>query len=336
MNSLFLNPGALILLALIPLFAVFLVWRRHAYWRAFRQLGDVALVEKLAEQRSDRRYFWRGGLWLCALGALVIALARPVWGVNTDIIEVQGVSLVAVLDVSNSMAAQDILPSRLQRAKLALHDLFEGLRGNEVGLVLFAGSAYVQFPLTTDVDSALAFLKSVDTGVITQQGTVIEEALETALDLFDPERPSARLVVLMTDGENHEGTLEQALEQARQQAVTIYTLGYGDAEGAPVPVLAADGQISRYKADETGQLVVSRLDETTLRTIAEQTGGIYQRASASGTEITNLVQTIRQVEAGQLDNRVESRAVDRFGIFVLFALAALSVEMFLMGRRASK
>jgi Ca-activated chloride channel family protein len=329
MNVIFLNVGVLTLLALVPVFAGFFVWRQRIYRHAFQRLGDLDLIRRLVAVGFRRRYFWWNGLWLCALIALVIALARPVWGVNTDVIEVQGVSVVVVLDVSNSMLAQDLAPSRLQRARLALHDLFDGLRGNEVALVLFAGSAFAQFPLTNDIDTAMTFLNAVDTGVITQQGTVIEDALRIALGLFDMQRPAARFIVLATDGENHEGDVERVIGEAVERGVIIHTLGFGDAEGAPVPVLNESGEVVTYKADAAGQLVLSRLDETTLQKIAWETGGLYHQASANGAEITNLIHIINQAEAGLLDNRIEARSIERFGIFVLIAIIALTLEIML-------
>lgn len=329
MTLTFISPVTLILLVLVPVFVVFFVWRRGVYQNILRRLGDVDLVRLLVGRGFQRRYLWWSILWLGTLAALVIALARPVWGVNTDVIEVQGVSVVVVLDVSSSMLAQDLAPSRLARAKLALRDLFDGLRGNEVGLVVFAGTAFAQFPLTNDIDSAITFLNAVDTGVISQQGTVIEDALRIGLGLFDMQRPSARFIVLATDGENHEGDVERVIADAVERGVVIHTIGYGGADGAPVPVLNDSGEIITYKADRAGQLVLSRMDEVTLQTIARATGGLYHRASANGAEIANLIRIINQAEAGLLDNRVEARSIERFEIFVLIALIALTLEMML-------
>ncbi|MAS34201.1 MAG: hypothetical protein CL610_09345 [Anaerolineaceae bacterium] len=328
MNLTFLNAGLLSLLLLVPLFAIFLLWRRSTYEQRFKRLGDLDLVRQLTI-RQNARFAWRSGLWLTCLAALIIALARPVWGVNTDVIEVTGVSVVVVLDVSNSMLAQDLLPSRLERAKLGIHDVLEELRGNEVALVVFAGTAFAQFPLTNDIDSAQSFVRAVDTAMITQQGTVIEDALRQAMNLFDTQRPSAKIIVLATDGEAHEGDIEAIVQEIIARGITVYSLGYGDEDGAPVPILSDDGEVVAYKADPSGQMVLSRLDETTLQTIARETGGIYQRASASGTEITNLIRLINDAETGLLDNRIESRSVERFGIFVLVAVIALSLEMLL-------
>jgi Ca-activated chloride channel family protein len=215
----------------------------------------------------------------------------------------------------------------LDRAKLGLHDLIDGLTGNEIGLVLFAGSTFVLFPLTTDASTAQTFLEAVSTRSITQQGTAIEAALQLALDSFDEQSPAAPIIVLATDGENHEGRVETVTGIAAERGVTIHTLGYGAVEGVPIPVLSDDGEVVGYKADGTGEMILSRLDETTLRQIADQTGGIYQRAGGSGTEITNLIRVINQAEAGMLDSRLETRTIERFGLFILCGIIALTFEM---------
>lgn len=332
----FLHPLAFALLLILPVAVAFLVWRGQIYHRNIRQLGDAGSINQLLPERNYYRTL-RSALWLLALAALIVAMARPVWGINMDVIEIEGISLVFALDVSNSMAAQDILPSRLDRAKLAIHEMLDELSGNELGLVLFAGSSFVYFPLTTDTFSANSFLNSVSTQSISAQGTNLEEAIMTSLDLLETQNPTARVVVLMTDGEDHEGNIETAINRANNLGVTIYTIGYGGYEGAPVPVMNNRGETLNYKADSNGQLILSHLDEERLNLIAEQTGGTYWRASASGVDITGLVQAVRNMETGFLDSRVEERGIERFGLFVLVALLALTLEMLLpTGRKRSE
>ncbi len=250
-----------------------------------------------------------------------------------DVVAIQGVSVIIVLDVSNSMSATDMRPTRLDRAKLTLHDLVDGLAGNEIGLVLFAGRAFVQFPLTTDTRTAQTFLKAVSTRSITQQGTAIEVALQLALDTFDNQSPAAPVIVLATDGEDHEGDIERVVAAANQRGVVIHTLGYGAAEGGQVPVLSDAGEVVGYKTDAAGALVLSQLDEEILQIIAERTGGLYQLAATGHVEISNLIQVINQMEAGILDNRLEARTIERFGLFVLMGIITLTFEMLASPRR---
>lgn len=330
----FQNPTALTLILTIPAMIAFLVWRNRVYRAQIRKLGEASLISRLLPP-PDQRQLWQGVLWAVTLTALIIALARPMWGVNIDVIEVQGVSVVVALDVSNSMAAQDMLPGRLERAKIAIRELFQELNGNEIGLVLFAGSAFVYFPLTTDANAATTFLSPVSTSTISEQGTALEEAINLALATFNPQSPAARILVLMTDGESHVGEIERAIERANSMGVVIHTIGYGSAEGAPVPILNDQGEAITYKADTTGNLVLTYLDEETLQFIADETGGIYQRATASGVEITNLARVIQQAETGFLDNRIESQGIERFGLFILAAIIALTLEILLPARRAA-
>ena len=331
----FLNPIALLLLILVPPAIIFIVWRLRTHQRTLHELGDWVLIRQLLTRYDLRWRYWQSGLWLMTLVLLIIAAARPAWGVNVDVVELQGVSVMIVLDVSNSMSSQDALPSRLAQAKFALHELFAGLAGNEVGLILFAGRAFVQFPLTTDVNTAQTFLKAVSTHSITQQGTAVEVALQLALDTFDEQSSTIPVIILATDGEDHEGDIDRVVDVAVQRGVIIHTLGYGSSDGVPIPVLSDDGEPVGYKVGSTGDAVLSRLDEDTLRTIAERTGGLYQRSTASSTEINNLLQIIRQMETGLLDNRLETRAIERFGIFVLVAILTLSFEILASPRRNS-
>ena len=300
-----------------------------------RTIGDVRLTHVLFARVSRTRRLVKSVLWLLAVSTLILALARPVWGVETDVLQTQGVSVMIVLDVSNSMNAQDILPNRMERAKLAIHDLLDGLLGNELGLILFAGVAFVHFPFTTDTFSADTFVNTVNTDAITRQGTAIEAALRLAVDAFEERSGTAEFIILITDGENHEGDPLPVADEAAEKGIVIYAIGYGDpVEGAPVPIYDDSGTVVDFKKDRFGQVVVSRLDETILQEIADRTGGLYQRASAGGIEIVNLINQINAVEAGELGNRSETHGVERFGIFVALALLALSMEMLLPEARS--
>jgi Ca-activated chloride channel family protein len=333
----FTNASALILLVLLPAAVAFLVWRNRVRVAALCRIGDAELTRMLMAHVSGTRRIWKSALWLLAVGALIVALARPVWGVEMDVVEVRGVSVMVVLDVSNSMNAQDVLPSRIERAKLAIHDILESLSGHELGLILFAGEAYIHFPFTTDTFSAGSFLNAVTTDAITRQGTAIEAALRLAVDAFADKSGTEEFIILITDGENHEGDPLLVADEAAQQGIVIHAVGYGDpVEGAPVPVFDEAGNVIDFKKDRFGQVVTSRLNETILQEIAERTGGTYHRASAGGIEIVNIVNQINEAEAGELGSRTETHGVERFGVFVALALLALSLEILLPETRSSE
>jgi len=331
MSVTFQDGAFLLLLLLLPLVVVFFAWRERVRAILLRRVGDPELVRELMPQASRTRRIYKAALWLCVVALLIIALARPVWGVDADVIETQGVAVMVVLDVSNSMLAEDILPSRLERARLSIRDLFVGLEGNEIGLILFAGEAFVQFPLTGDAASAETFLNAASTESITRQGTAIQQALQLALDSFDSSRGTAQVVILITDGESTEGDPLSVVDAASERGVIIYTLGYGDPEGAPIPLHDDAGNVIGYKEDRAGNVVSSALNETLLQEFAERTNGLYQRASASGVEVQNLITLINEIESGVLEQSLnaQSRGIERFAIFVALALVALSLEILL-------
>jgi len=332
--SVFTNPSALWLLLLIPLMGIFLFWREHQRLRRLRRLGDEGLINQLNWQFSPQKRRFKSLLWISAYGMLILALARPVWGIDTDFVDVEGIAITVVLDVSNSMDARDVTPSRLERARLAARNLFEGGTGNQVALILFAGNAFVQFPLTTDTSAALTFLNGVSTESISRQGTALEEALELAIETIDDRLISQSLIVVMTDGENHEGNPIRAAEIAAERGIVIHTIGYGDPEGAPIPELNEQNEIVGYKADQAGNVVVSRLEEETLMEIADITGGTYQRATASGIEIINLLNIVQDIERGFLESRTQVRRVERFPLFVGIALLLIGSCGLLLRRRS--
>jgi len=317
----FLNPVILFFLLLIPLAVVFLRWRHGYYLERLQHMG-IAVAAK-------RSWNWtRQGVWLLICVLLIVALARPVWGTELEAVETQGVSIMFVLDVSKSMDAEDVSPSRLERAKLSLAELFKQLSGNELGLVLFAGDSILQFPLTTDTLSASALVKQVTTNSISTQGTNIADAIRLSVQSLASASKGKHLIVLLTDGEGHDGDIEAAVNEAVQSSITIYTVGYGGASGSLIPVRNPDGSISD-KRDETGKQVLSALDEKTLKAIADTTGGAYEHALPNGNEVQNLLHLINQYMPNTLNRGVQITGIERFDIFVALAVILLTVEIIL-------
>ncbi len=329
----FTNASALLLLIIVPIAIGFWIWRERLRSRALNQIGASAILKSLASQVNPIRRRFKIGLWLITLLALIFALARPVWGIEVELIETQGVSVIIVLDVSRSMDAEDILPSRLARARLDISRLFTEIEGNAVGIVLFAGDAFVLMPLTTDIYSASAFLNAASTDSISLQGTGIAQGIQAAIETFDSRSPSQAVIVLVTDGEDHEGDTLAAAQIAAQQGITIHTLGYGNPdEGVPIPIRTETGLIE-FKTNESGQIVLTRLHEAPLQDIADATGGLYQRAGGDTVAITNIANRINGLEGTTLATTTTPRGVERFGIFVALALMALSAEILLSETR---
>ena len=327
----FQNPGVLLLLLLVPLALAFFVWRERARQSALRRVGQPGLVNVLVADFEAGRCWWKSAVWLVAFAGIVVALARPAWGVGEQTFEAEGIAILVVLDVSGSMDANDIQPSRLERAKLDARQVFESRQGDHIGLVLFAGDAFVQFPLTSDSLAALAFLDAANTNTITRQGTAIASAIDLALDTFDPRLASEAVIVLMSDGEKRDDRLglEPVLERAVEQGVIIHTIGYGTPEGSAIPIRNADGDITGYRVDQADNIVATQLEEEALQDIAVATGGLYQRATDSGIELVNLLNELNTLRTAVLESRLEVVRVERFSLFVLVAVVALGVEMFL-------
>jgi Ca-activated chloride channel homolog len=332
----FQNPASFILLLFLPAAIAFLVWRFRLRNNRLQRLGDSRVVASMLPNISPGRRFGKLTLWILALISLIVALARPVWGEEISVLETHGVSVMIVLDVSNSMNAQDVAPSRLERAKLSLSDLIDGLAGNEIGLILFAGEAYVQFPLTTDTLSAKSFLGAVSSNAISKQGTNIGAALQLAIDRFRNRGSVQPVVILVTDGENLEGDPLTVASAAKEAGITIHAIGYGNPEGSAIPIYDDAGHETGYKTDTAGNLIMSALDEPTLKAIADATGGTYQRATSAGAEINTLLGVLSKTEVTTLGTHSESRGVERFGIFVALALIALSTEILLPEVRKAK
>jgi Ca-activated chloride channel family protein len=321
----FARPFFLYALILLPLMGLFLAWTGRRRKAKLAQLGDPALMQRLSSTVNWRGRRWRDALWLAVLALLLVALARPQWGTETQMIEQEGIQVMVALDVSQSMLAQDIKPDRLSRAKMEISDLMDRLGGDEIGLVLFSGASFVQFPLTSDYATARTFLDNARPEVISRPGTDIADAIRTAMAGFDPARASQKVIVLITDGENHEGDVLVMAEKAAQEGIMLYAIGFGSPQGEPIPQYNAQGRVTGYKVDGQGEAVLSRLDEATLQEIARIGGGQYFRATASGSELDALISELNALQKAELASQFETRGIDRFQAFLLAALILMVV-----------
>lgn len=303
--------------------ALLLWWSERQRRAALARLGSPALISRLSARVNTRGRDWQRILWLVAAALLMVALARPQWGEQVETIERQGLQLVVALDVSTSMLAGDIKPSRLERARLEIADLMQRLQGDEVALVLFSGASFVQFPLTSDYTTARKFLEGAKPGVISRPGTNVGDALRTSLNAFDSESGSQKVLLLISDGEAHDADTLRVAQEVADQGVRIYTIGFGSPEGAPVPQLDVFGRVVGTKLDAQGLPVISRLDEATLAQIARIGGGVYARAEAGGQELAVLTDALAQMQRGSVGETTDVRRIERFQIFLALALAAL-------------
>ncbi len=322
-------------LLLLGLLIYFLARRKQA---ALNRLGASPLIARLSASVNWRGRRWQTILWFAALALLIFALARPRWGAQVEIVERQGVEIMVALDVSKSMLAEDLKPNRLARAKLEVSELMDRLEGNELGLAVFAGAAYVQFPLTSDFSTARFFLESAKPEMISRTSTNLAQAIEVAMSGFNEERASQKVMLLLTDGEANEATNDvlAMAEKAAAEGVIIYSIGFGSPDGEPIPEYDDQGNMTGYKQDRQGQTVLSRLDETTLEEIANLTNGRYFRASADGREVDYIVGAINELQTSQLESRFETRGIERYQWFLLAAIIALMVSEVIPDRLKAK
>jgi Ca-activated chloride channel family protein len=317
---------------LVPLLIVFLWFAVRLKRRALARFGEGELVKRLSQTVSRRRQDAKLVLLVVAVAALVTALARPQFGTRVETVRRQGQDIVVALDLSNSMLAEDIAPNRLQKARLAMAQLISRLDGDRIGLIAFAGEAFVQCPLTVDYAAATLFLNAMEPAIVPVQGTNLGAALETALGAFDAEESQHRMIIVITDGEDHEGEIDGAVERAVDAGIEIYTVGIGSPDGVPIPDYDEQGRRSGFKRDAQGNVVTTRLDEATLQRIATQTGGRYMRATGRGRELDSLTDEIASMEGREIEAQQVTQFEEQYQLFLGLALVMLIAEFFIPDR----
>lgn len=321
---------SLVALALVPALVVFFLWARRRRERDLEAFVAAALLPAVAPDVDPRRRTLRAALITAAVLALGVALGGPMWGFRWQEVRRQGIDLVVAIDTSRSMLTTDVKPNRLARAKLAVEDLLAQLHGDRVALVAFAGSAFLQCPLTLDYGAFAQSLDAVEVGLIPKGGTALAEAIDTSLAAFEGREASHQALVLITDGEDHEGKVKEAAKRAADRGVKIYTVGIGTAEGELIP--GASGWVK----DRAGQVVKSRLDEETLKQVAVDTGGAYLHAAGPSFGLAELYRDyIGTMEKRELASTLEKRFEHRFQLPLAVALVLLVLEPLVGERRAS-
>ena len=326
----FANIQYLWLLLLVPLFPVAYAIFRKMRRRRMEKLGDKALMERLMPSWSRSRGWWQVSFFSLGFAFFVIGLSRPLIGAKLKEHETKGAEVVIALDVSNSMLAQDYSPNRLERAKLAIARIVDKLRDDRIGLVVFAGGAYVQLPVTTDYVSAKMFLNSISTESVPVQGTALGEAINTSARSFSAQSEKSRAIIVITDGENHEDDPVGAARNAAEMGIRVFTIGVGSPEGKPIPL--KEGGLLK---DRNGEIVVTRLDEDILKQVAEVGGGAYVRAGNSEFGLNPIIDEIRKMESEKFNSVVFEEYDEQYMYFFAIALAFFVLEG-LIGQRKSR
>lgn len=329
-SSVYLN-----LLILIPFLIAFFLFVSAKKKRALALFGNKILIEKLSLSKSITKERWKKVLLIAVTGFLVISMARPQIGTRLTMTRRQGVDVIIAIDTSLSMLAQDIKPNRLEKAKLEIALLIDKLKGDNVGILTFAGDSFVQCPLTLDYNAAKMFLSIIEVGMMPRPGTAIGDAIRVATESFIKKERKHKVLILLTDGEGHETNPVRAAEEAKKEGVIIYTIGIGTKNGEPIPIVDENGRITGHKKDKGGNVVLSKLDDTTLQKIALVTDGKYYHATPSEFELDKIYDEISKMEKKELSNRLFTQYEDRFQYFLAVALILLCVE-FAIGDRRKK
>jgi len=331
----FEHPEMLYWLILIPVLIIIYILVRLWQDRTFKRFADVKMREYLIPQRSGRRGVFKFIVFLLMVACLVLGLANLQSGSKMEEVKREGIDLYIAVDVSNSMNAQDIVPSRLDRSKQAINKLINDLQGDRLGVIVFADKAFVQLPITTDYGAAKMFLSSVSTNSVASQGTAIGEAINLAVKSFaDDERSKA--IVIISDGEDHENnSAMEAAREAAKKGVRIYTIGMGLPDGAPIPEYNGAGRMTGYKKDKNGNTIITKLDEDMLRRIAEAGGGMYVRANNSNVGLEKIYDDISKMDKTEIETQVFTDYEDQFQWFVGAAIILLLVLIFVSsGKKA--
>lgn len=323
----FAEPSYLYLLAIVPLLILIFRYHRKAQKRRLNRFGDHQLMGALIPLASPKRVRHKFVLLLCALALFIFALAQPQFGSKLKEVQRQGVEIILAVDVSNSMLAEDFAPNRLERTKNAVNRLIEKLDKDRIGMVVFAGDAYVQLPVTSDYVSAKTFVKGLSPGIVPKQGTSVAKAIELATRSFSEQSTRSRAIILITDGESHDDDPLASAQVAKDNGVVIYTVGIGTPEGAPISI---NGEAIK---DQEGNMVVSKLDEQTLQQIAVLTSGAYVRASESTVGLEKILSEIDKMQKQNFDTVVFEQYSDQFYYLVLLGLVILLVEFLIIDRK---
>jgi Ca-activated chloride channel family protein len=325
------NPEFIYALLVIPALIVFFWYSRIKRKKALAQFGQKEILAQLMPNVSASRPVVKFIILMIALGSIILGLARPQFGSKLKTEKRKGIELMIALDVSNSMMAEDIQPNRLERAKRAISQLVDKLSNDKIGLIVFAGDAYTQLPITADYVSAKLFLNSISPQMVPTQGTAIGAAINLGVKSFNPQFQGSKAMIIITDGENHEDDAIGAATEAAKQGIIIYTLGMGLPQGGPIPE-NVNGQKS-YRKDKQGNTIVTKLDEQMLQKIAEAGKGAYIRANNAQVGLNNLFSEVNKMEKSELETQIYADYDDKFQYFIGFGIFLILIEFMILERK---
>ena len=324
------EPTYLYLLLLLPFLAVFYLYSNYRRRKNIRRFGDPVLLAQLMPDVSKYRPDVKFWIIFVAIGLFSVLLARPQFGSKLETVKRKGVEVIIALDISNSMLAQDVQPSRLEKAKRLISRLVDELDNDKVGMIVFAGDAFTQLPITSDYISAKMFLESISPSLISKQGTAIGEAINLAARSFTPQEGVGRAIIVITDGENHEGGAVEAAQEAAEKGMQVFVLGVGSPDGSPIP--AEDGS-NNFRRDKDGNVIVTRLNEQMCQEIAKAGNGMYIRVDNTNSAEKVLNNEIAKLSKADVESQVYTEFDEQFQALAWLVLILLVVEMLILERK---
>jgi len=325
----FANPEYLYLLIIIPLLVGYQIYNTFSRKKKLQLLGESTLVGLLMPMYSSKRLQIKFYLILSALFLSILLIARPQFGSKIDNVKRKGVEVIVALDVSNSMLAEDLAPNRLDRAKQIVTKLMDDMTEDKIGLIVFAGDAYTQIPITSDYISAKMFMPTITPSLVPVQGTAIGTAIDMAMHSFGPKDKIGRTIIVITDGENHEDDAVEAAKAAAKEGVKVNVIGVGKPDGSPIPINGT----TNFKKDKEGNVVISKLNESMCQELAKVGGGIYVRADNSNSALKNIQKEIDSMAKSDVQTQMYSEYSEQFQFIAFFIFLLLVIEVFTLERK---
>lgn len=318
----------LVIPVIVLVFILVQVWKKSAQ----KKFANLALLKRLSPNQSLFKSVLKLVVLCAAFLFLVLALVNPKIGTKLETVRSQGVDIVFAVDVSKSMLAEDIAPNRIEKSKQLVTQIINSLGSDRVGIIAYAGKAFPQLPITTDYAASKMFLQNMNTDMMTSQGTAIREAIELAKTYYDDEEQTNRILVIISDGEDHEGDAAEIAEEANDQGIRIFTIGVGNESGGPIPI-KRNGVILNYKKDRNGETVITKLNEDTLREIAQEANGVYINGSSTSEVVDTIKDLLDKMDKKEFESKQIADFKDQFQWFLGFGILFLLIDIFLLERK---